>query len=83
LAQKEIDAVINNNGRLIAVGKHDEKFWHGGKALRDLSRDREFRRGKKFSATGRNSKEERLTTRRTIVSNTLAHSELQQASNND
>jgi hypothetical protein len=29
----------NNNRRLVTVGKHDGKFWRGGKVLGDLSRE--------------------------------------------
>jgi hypothetical protein len=48
--------VTINNRRLVMVGIHDGKFWCGIQVLGDLARDREFRCGKKFNTTGRNSK---------------------------
>jgi hypothetical protein len=62
--------VENNNGRLVVVRNHDGKLWCGGKVLRDLSQDKEFRCRNKFSVTRRNSKEEMLNVRENIVQHT-------------
>jgi hypothetical protein len=70
----KLGVVENNNKRLTVIGSHDEKLWNSRKVLGDLSRDRKFRRSEKFSTTGGNSKEERLTMRK----NNIQHASLQQ-----